>query len=188
MVGFHPDSGDLFAVSNNEPVGWGGTPHHDGANGTMHLSASIVRNTPIEVLESKTTMLVERLEFRPDSGGAGTWRGGAGLQRLIRFLGDGEFLSVVKKTRTSPWGLAGGQDGQTNGFVLHPGTDREERVSTNRASVKAGDRVLVLSGGGGGHGNPRDRDPSRVHDDVSEGYVSPEAALADYDVSIGDQP
>ena len=188
MVGIHPDSGDLFAVSNNEPVGWGGTPHHDGANGTMHLSASIVRNTPIEVLESKTTMLVERLEFRSDSGGAGTWRGGAGLQRLIRFLGDGEFLSVVKKTRTSPWGLAGGQDGQTNGFVLNPGTDREERVSTNRASVKAGDRVLVLSGGGGGHGNPRDRDPSRVHDDVREGYVSPEAALADYDVSIGDQP
>ena len=188
MVGIHPDSGDLFAVSNNEPVGWGGTPHHDGANGTMHLSASIVRNTPIEVLESKTTMLVERLEFRPDSGGAGKWRGGAGLQRLIRFLGDGEFLSVVKKTRTSPWGLAGGHDGQTNGFVLNPGTDREERVSTNRASVKAGDRVLVLSGGGGGHGHPRDRDPSRVHDDVDEGYVSPEAALTDYDVSNGDQP
>jgi N-methylhydantoinase B len=187
MVGIHPDTGDLFAVSNNEPVGWGGTPRHDGANGTMHLSASIVRNTPIEVLESKTTMLVERLEFRPDSGGAGKWRGGAGLQRLIRFLGDGEFLSVVKKTRTSPWGLADGQDGQANGFVLYPGTEREKRVSTNRASVKVGDRVLVLSGGGGGHGNPRDRDPAHVRHDVSEGYVSPEAAQNDYGVSIGDQ-
>jgi N-methylhydantoinase B len=188
MVGIHPDTGDLFAVSNNEPVGWGGTPRHDGANGTMHLSASIVRNTPIEVLESKTTMLVERLEFRPDSGGAGRWRGGAGLQRLIRFLGDGEFLSVVKKTRTSPWGLAGGQDGEPNGFVLNPGTEREERVSTNRASVKAGDRVLVLSGGGGGHGNPRDRDPASVHADVREGYVTPEGARNDYGVTVGDQP
>jgi N-methylhydantoinase B len=188
MVGIHPDTGDLFAVSNNEPVGWGGTPRHDGANGTMHLSASIVRNTPIEVLESKTTMLVERLEFRADSGGAGKWRGGAGLQRLIRFLGDGEFLSVVKKTRTFPWGLAGGRDGQANGFVLHPGTDREERVSTNRATVRAGDRVLVLSGGGGGHGDPRDRDPGRVRDDVSEGYVSPEAAQHDYGVTIPERP
>ena len=187
MVGIHPDTGELFAVSNNEPVGWGGTPRHDGANGTMHLSASIVRNTPIEVLESKTTMLVERLEFRCDSGGAGTWRGGAGLQRLIRFLDDGEFLSVVKKTRTSPWALAGGRDGQPNGFVLNPGTDREERVSTNRAAVKAGDRVLVLSGGGGGHGDPRERDPARVRDDVREGYVSPEAAEREYGVSVGER-
>jgi N-methylhydantoinase B len=186
MVGIHPDTDDMFAVSNNEPVGWGGTPHHDGANGTMHLSASIVRNTPIEVLESKTTMLVERLTFRCDSGGAGKWRGGAGLERLIRFLGDGEFLSVVKKTRTSPWGLAGGHDGETNGFVLHPGTDREQRVSTNRASVKAGDSVLVLSGGGGGHGAPRERDPALVLDDVDEGYVSAEAALRDYGISTAE--
>jgi N-methylhydantoinase B len=188
MVGIHPDTGDMFAVSNNEPVGWGGTPTHDGANGTMHLSASIVRNTPIEVLESKTTMLVERLEFRTDSGGAGKWRGGAGLQRLIRFLGDGEFLSVVKKTRTTPWGLSGGQDGETNGFVLYPGTEREERVSTNRAAVKAGDRVLVLSGGGGGHGDPTERDPDRVRADIREGYVSPEGAQKDYGVEIGDPP
>jgi N-methylhydantoinase B len=187
MVGIHPDTDGMFAVSNNEPVGWGGTPRHDGANGTMHLSASIVRNTPIEVLESKTTMLVERLAFRCDSGGAGKWRGGAGLERLIRFLGDGEFLSVVKKTRTSPWGLAGGHDGETNGFVLHPGTDRERRVSTHRASVKAGDTVLVLSGGGGGHGDPRERDPERVLDDVGEGYVSAQAALNDYGISTGDE-
>jgi N-methylhydantoinase B len=188
MVGIHPDTGDLFAVSNTEPVGWGATPRHDGANGTMHLSASIVRNTPIEVLESKTTMLVERLEFRPDSGGAGKWRGGAGLQRLIRFLGDGEFLSVVKKTRTAPWGLAGGRDGQPNGFVLNPGTDLETAVSTNRASVKAGERVLVLSGGGGGHGDPRDREPDRVLVDVREGYVSRDGAERDYGVTVSEQP
>lgn len=186
MVGVHPDTTELFAVSNNEPVGWGGTPDHDGANGTMHLSASIVRNTPIEVLESKTTMLIEQLAFRTDSGGAGRWRGGAGLERLIRFMGDGEFLSVVKKTRTAPWGLAGGRDGHTNGFVLYPGTDRERAVSTNRAAVRAGDRVLVLSGGGGGHGEPRERDRARVLDDVQEGYVSREAALSDYGVTSED--
>lgn len=182
MVGTHPDTGRMFAVSNNEPVGWGATPRHDGGNATMHLSASIVRNTPIEVLESKTTMLVERLELRQDSSGAGRHRGGAGVQRLIRFLGDGEFLSVIKKTRTRPWGLAGGEDGRTNGFVLHPGTDREQAVSTHREPVKAGDRVLVLSGGGGGHGSARDREQARVLEDVAEGYVSREAARTDYGV------
>ena len=180
MVGTHPDTDALFAVSNNEPVGWGGTPSHDGANATMHLSASIVRNTPIEVLESKTTMLVERLELRTDSGGAGRFRGGAGLERQIRFLGPGEFLSVVKKTRTSPWGLAGGADGETNAFILFPGTERECAVSTHRARVEPGDRVIVRSGGGGGHGDPHDRDVEAIGEDVLEGYVSPKAAMRDY--------
>jgi N-methylhydantoinase B len=188
MVGTHPDTGKMFAVSNNEPVGWGGTPTHDGGNATMHLSASIVRNTPIEVLESKTTMLVERLEFRRDSGGAGRFRGGAGLARMIRFLGDGEFLSVVKKTRTHPWGLDGGHDAETNGFTLFPGTERERAVSTHRQAVAVGDRILVHSGGGGGHGDPGRRDPAKVREDVLEGYVSPEAARRDYGVELGEEP
>lgn len=184
MVGTHPDSGRMFAVSNNEPVGWGATRSHDGGNATMHHSASIVRNTPIEVLESKTTMLVERLELRTDSSGAGRYRGGVGVQRLIRFLGAGEFLSVVKKTRTRPWGLDGGSDAETNGFVLFPGTERERAVSTHREPVQPGDRVLVLSGGGGGHGDPRERQRERVLEDVLEGYVSAAAAEAQYGVDV----
>jgi N-methylhydantoinase B len=182
MVGTHPDTGALFAVSNNEPIGWGGTPTHDGANATMHLSESIVRNTPIEVLESKTTMLIERLEMRPDSGGAGRFRGGAGLRRQIRFLGPGEFLSVVKKTRTFPWGLAGGADGQTNGFILRPDTERERAVSTHREPIEVGDRVLVLSGGGGGHGDPKERAPAAIVEDIHEGYVSQASAQRDYGI------
>lgn len=183
MVGVHPDTNAMFAVSNNEPIGWGATSTHDGANATMHLSANIVRNTPIEVLESKTTMLVERLAMRTDSGGAGRFRGGVGLERLIRFLGAGEFLSVVKKTKTSPWGLDGGCDGATNGFVLFPGTERERRVSTNREPVAPGDRVLVLSGGGGGHGDPARRDRDAIREDVREGYVSEAAAERGYGVT-----
>jgi N-methylhydantoinase B len=107
------------------------------------------------------------------------------VARTIRFLGDGEFLSVVKKTRTRPWGLAGGHDGATNGFVLFPGTERMRAVSTNREPVRTGDRVLVLSGGGGGHGDPALRERARVVEDVREGYVSPEAAEASYGVDVG---
>jgi len=184
MVGIHPDSGQMFAVSNNEPVGWGATPTHDGVSATLHLSESIVRNTPIEVLESKTTMLVERLELRRDSAGAGRFRGGLGVARTIRFLGSGEFLSVVKKTRTRPWGLAGGHEAETNGFVLRPGTERERAVSTHREPVEPGDRVLVLSGGGGGHGDPAERDPERIVDDIREGYVSEAAAARDYGLTL----
>ena len=182
MVGVHPDTGALFAVSNNEPVGWGGTPHHDGTNAATHVSGSTGRITPVEVLEAKTGMFFERMEIRTDSGGAGRFRGGAGLRRDIRFVTPGEFLSVIKKTRVRPWALAGGVEPEPNQVVLFPGTPREERVSTKRTAVEVGDRVTLLTAGGGGHGDPRDRDPAAVREDVAEGYVSREAARDVYGV------
>ncbi|MCS5734427.1 hydantoinase B/oxoprolinase family protein [Herbiconiux daphne] len=184
MVGDHPDTGEFFAISNNDPVGWGGTPEHDGLDATIHISESTVRSTPIEVLEARSGMLFERLEMRTDSGGAGKHRGGTGLQRDIRFVSPGEFLSVIKKTRTKPWALEGGLEPDPNQVVVFPGTDREERVSTKRVPVQPGDLIRLLTAGGGGHGDPAERDPALVRRDVSEGYVSREAAASVYGVEL----
>ena len=186
MIGTHPDTGQMFAISNNDPVGWGATPRHDGASALIHLSESIVRNTPLEVLETKTTMLIERAELRPDSGGAGQYRGGLGLHRDIRFLTDGEFLTVMKKTKSPPWALEGGRETDPNTVILFPGTERERRVSTKRTAVAAGDRVTLLTAGGGGYGDPAKRDRQRVREDVAEGYVSADAARTVYGVSPDD--
>ncbi|MEV5555720.1 hydantoinase B/oxoprolinase family protein [Nonomuraea wenchangensis] len=176
MVGTHPDTGRLFAVSNNDAVGWGGTPAHDGIGPANHPAQTQARNTPVEVLEARTGMFFERLELRTDSGGAGRHRGGVGLRRDIRFTTPGEFLSVIKKTRSRPWALDGGLEPDPNQVIVFPGTDREARVSTKRVKVEPGDRVTLLTAGGGGHGDPRERDPEAVRRDVAEGYVSPEAA------------
>ncbi|MDF5754225.1 hydantoinase B/oxoprolinase family protein [Spongiactinospora sp. TRM90649] len=184
MVGVHPDTGQMFAVSNNDLVGWGGTTEHDGMNAATHISGSAGRNTPVEVLEARTGMFFERVEMRTDSGGPGRHRGGVGLRRDIRFTTPGEFLSVIKKTRSRPWALAGGHEPDPNQVVLFPGTDREERVSTRRTAVRPGDRVTLLTAGGGGHGDPRDRDAEAVRRDVAEGYVSPEAAREIYGTSV----
>ena len=102
MVGNHPAGGRFFAVSNNDSVGWGATATHDGNHATNSISQSLVRNTPIEVMETKTGMFFERLELRADSEGAGRFRGGLGQRLEIRFLSDGEFLSVIKKSKTRP--------------------------------------------------------------------------------------
>ena len=184
MVGTHPDTNEFFAISNNDPVGWGGTPEHDGLDSTIHISESTVRSTPIEVLEARSGMLFERLEIREDSGGAGRFRGGAGLQRDIRFVSDGEFLSVIKKTRSAPWALEGGLEPDPNQVIVFPGTEREARVSTKRVPVRAGDLIRLLTAGGGGHGDPADRDPDAVRRDVSEGYVSKRAARDVYGVEL----
>ncbi|MFV2018383.1 hydantoinase B/oxoprolinase family protein [Micromonospora sp. LOL_023] len=186
MVGIHPDTGQLFAVSNNDPVGWGGTREHDGMNAATHVSGSTGRMTPIEVLEARTGMFFERFEMRTDSGGAGRHRGGAGLRRDIRFVTAGEFLSVIKKTKSAPWALDGGAQPDPNQVIVFPGTERERRVSTKRTPVVPGDRITLLTAGGGGHGDPGERDPDAVREDVAEGYVSPAAARDVYGVDVDD--
>jgi N-methylhydantoinase B len=185
MVG-HDPLGNLYAVSNNDPVGWGATIKHDGANATNHISGSLVRNTPIEVMEIRTGMLMESLELRTDSGGAGRFRGGLGSTRQIAFRSSGEFLSVVKKTKTRPWALDGGSDTDPISMVLFPGTAKEKRVGTYRAKVTAGDHATVNTAGGAGYGAPDARDPALVLEDVLEGYVSEDAARSIYRVVIKD--
>jgi len=185
MVG-HDEAGQLYAVSNNDAIGWGGTLDHDGANATNHISGSLVRNTPIEVMEMKTGMFIEAFELATDSGGAGTHRGGLGLRRRIRFRTPGEFLSVTKKTRTRPWALAGGTESHPNGVVFFVGSANERRVGTYRAAVAPDDVVECRTGGGAGYGPADRRTPAAVLDDVREGYVSVEAARREYGVVIAD--
>jgi N-methylhydantoinase B len=184
MVGHDSKTGALYAVSNNDPVGWGGTARHDGVNATAHISGSLVRNTPIEVLEMKTAMFIESCELRTDSGGAGAHRGGLGVDRRIRFLSDGEFLTVTKKTKTRPWALRGGLEPVSTTMNLQLAGAPERAVGTYRAKVAAGDVAFARSAGGGGYGSPLDRASQAVVQDVLDGYVSSEAAKDVYGVVL----
>ncbi|MEM3081256.1 MAG: hydantoinase B/oxoprolinase family protein [Nitrososphaerota archaeon] len=186
MVGIHPDNGKLYALSNNEPVGWGACSTHDGANALQHRSSAVVRNTPIEVLESRTAMIIERLELITDSGAPGKFRGGLGVLREIKFTSDGELISVMKKTKTKPWGLNGGWDAEPTSLLLYAGSFQEKKVGTYRAKVKKGDKCVLKTAGGGGWGKPSERDPEAVLEDVLDGYVSIECAESIYGVAIRD--
>jgi N-methylhydantoinase B len=184
MVGIHPETKRLFVVSNNDGVGWGATANHDGSNAASHLSGNLMHNTPIEVLEMKTGMFMENLELRTDSGGAGKFRGGLGLRRDVRFVSDGELISVRKKTKTRPWSIAGGREAEPHGMFVYVDTHRERRGGTYRAKVAAGDRARSITAGGGGYGYPEQRDPARVLEDVLDGYVSRVAAREIYKVVV----
>ncbi|WP_234992169.1 hydantoinase B/oxoprolinase family protein [Roseisalinus antarcticus] len=173
MIGTHPETGAGYALSNNESVGWGATARHDGRLAGSHLSQSIVRNTPIEVLETRTAMRVDRFELRPDSFGDGRHRGGPGVLRELSFTAPGEFLTIAKKTRTRPWAIAGGQEPEPTCFTYFPGTDRERRAGTWRAPVQPGDRVRVETAGGAGYGDPATRDAAAILRDEQDGLRRP---------------
>jgi N-methylhydantoinase B len=183
-VGFDPRTSRDFVISNNEGIGWGAGRDHDGANAQQHLSQSVVRNTPVEVLEQRAPLLHHRVELVPDSGGAGRYRGGVGVRREVEMLAPCEVLSMKKKTKTSPWSLAGGHESEPSFMRLWPGTPAERRVGMHRASMALGDRFVNVTAGGGGWGDPLTRAAELVLADVRDGYVSAAAARGIYGIDV----
>jgi N-methylhydantoinase B len=159
---------------------YGGGFGHDGATGAAtHLSN--LHSTPIEVLESEFPCRITRFDFVPDSGGAGRWRGGLGVRREYELLEDAVVIRRFNKTKFPPKGVAGGQAGTKARFIVRVGTPQEyETPASARVEMKAGERFLLQSAGGGGYGDPRERDRAALARDIAEGYVTKEAAVRDY--------
>ncbi len=144
-------------------------------------------NTPVEIFESDTPLIVEERSLVPDSGGPGKKRGGLGRRKIIR-VPDDELAPLAPVTiavqagrfRYPPEGLFGGGDGSKAQFLKN-----EEPADPSGLTVAApGDTVAFYSAGGGGYGNPFERDPRDVAEDVQNGYVSIEKAREDYGVII----
>jgi N-methylhydantoinase B len=129
-------------------------------------------------------MFIEWYGYRPDSGGAGRFRGGVGVGRAYRFLAPSTGICLVYKTKTKPWPIGEGRPGDNNHIVLNPGTDREVVQGGSYNLLQTGDVLVNNTGGGGGYGNPFDREPERVARDVRNGFVSVEGAARGYGVAV----
>jgi N-methylhydantoinase B len=192
--GLHPEYGDYYTNYHIEGSGWGGTIDHDG-NSVLCPNNGNCRNTPVEILETKYPFLVEEYRLRPDSAGAGRWRGGLASSRTFRVTAQLTVNALFDRTRTQGPGIFGGQAGASSGiFIQRPGDDRFRRFSEafgtvsdskfTRVVVSEGDRIQLESAGGGGLGDPRQRPRELVAEDVRQGLVSTEMArqLYGYDV------
>jgi N-methylhydantoinase B len=159
---------------------YGGGMGHDGASATAtHLSNLHI--TPIEILESEFPCRITRFDLMPDSGGAGRWRGGLSLQREYELLEDATVIRRYDKSRFPPNGVAGGKAGRGARFVIRPCTAQEYVTpSSGRYELKAGERFLLQSAGGGGCGEPPARDHAALAHDMAEGYVTAGRAKRDY--------
>ena len=171
--GYDPATGKSWVHFEIEVGGWGARPDSDGLDG---FSAHIhnVANTPIEVVETTVPVRVERYEFIADSGGKGKYRGGLGLRRDFRVMQPDATLNLLgDHAKFPPRGMRGGGDGATGRYVLNPETP-EERVMPNKLSnypLQNGDVISMQTPGGGGYGEPAERDPQNEERDRREGKV-----------------
>ena len=160
--------------------GWGAKHNGDGCNATIAMNDGDTHNGPSEQVEAKYPLLVERYALRPDSGGAGRFRGGLGCEQVVQARHDIRFNSQMDRVKCKPWGLEDGLSGFGNSVAIHRfGTAQEQRFHNGKALnqvLHAGDAYILRSGGGGGFGSPLDRDLDALARDVRCGYVSKDAA------------
>ncbi|MFI7128181.1 hydantoinase B/oxoprolinase family protein [Nonomuraea sp. NPDC050153] len=170
----------------------GGTGARDGADGVDGRDSGIsnLSNNPVETVETEIGVEILRYGLRTDSGGAGRWRGGCGLELTFRVRGEGSKLLArgLERMCFRPWGVLGGGPGAATELIVNPGTPRERRhFKIDLLPLEPGDVVTLLTSGAGGYGDPYTRDPEAVLRDVERGVVSFEAAAREYGVALAER-
>jgi N-methylhydantoinase B len=162
---------------------YGGGNGNDGASAlATHLSNLHI--TPIEILESEFPCRISAFDLVADSGGAGEFRGGLAFRRSYELLQHATVVRRYDRAKFPPNGVAGGKPGSRSRFVIRLGTDEQQEMPASGSyDLRAGDRFLLQSAGGGGYGDPRKRDRAALAHDIAEGYVSADAAVRDYEGS-----
>jgi N-methylhydantoinase B len=168
-------------------VGFGARPFADGIDGVYYVAQ---KNYPVEFAEMEFGVCIERYSMHRDSGGPGTYRGGCGVIRDIRVIADeGILASRLENVKHPAWGVNGGQSGRPGRLLVNPGTpeERELKPLSDNNRLRQGDLLRIMTPGGGGWGDPLERDVALVRDDVRDGFVSIESALQDYGVVLDPQ-
>ena len=170
-----------FTLTVFQVGGTGARPTKDGLSAVGFPSG--VAGVPAEVIESLSPVVLKRRQLRPDSGGAGTWRGGLGQLTEFARRGEGKWSvsSIADRTQYPAPGLLGGQSGATGAVSLGNGTQLHAKALID---LNSADVVHVNLPGGGGYGDPMKRDVEKVLWDVIEGYISPEEAEKKYGVAV----
>ncbi len=184
--GLKPASGDFYVYLETIAGGQGAHSSGDGLSGVqVHMTNT--SNLPIEALELEYPLLVRQYKLRQDSGGAGKYRGGLGIQREIEALVSGTtFSSLADRQKIAPWGLKGGGEGMPGQYILVRKNGQTCRLGSKESGVllDVGDMVSIQTPGAGGYGDPLEREPERVLTDIVEGKVSSQMARVRYGVVI----
>ncbi|MBI2801952.1 MAG: hydantoinase B/oxoprolinase family protein [Gammaproteobacteria bacterium] len=174
--------GKLFLMREIFGAGSGARPYADGTDAVDLVPYS--KNLPAEFVEQRFPVTVERVGLAIDSGGPGKYRGGLGYVKELRTLVDAHYTTVTERTAFACIGINGGRWGAPGASVKNPGTPQEESVffSRDAVPVQAGDLIRLVTPGGGGWGDPLEREVEAVRMDVVRRLVSHGSAERDYGV------
>jgi N-methylhydantoinase B/oxoprolinase/acetone carboxylase alpha subunit len=184
--GRHPVTGRWYSQYEILNGGTGARPDADGVSAMDELVVNVM-NTPVEAVETEFPVRIERYELAADSAGPGKFRGGLGVRRQWRNLTEETNVNLrMDRFKYASPGVFGAKPAKASKAVLNPGRPEERMLTSKIAGLrfKRDELLSVEFAGGGGLGNPRERDPARVREDVVRGYVSLEAARDDYGVVL----
>jgi N-methylhydantoinase B len=188
LHGISPIDGKFF-IGAVGPLGggWGAKAREDGVGVTVCINDGDTHNSPCEQIEAKYPLLVERYALRTDSGGAGRTRGGLGAEMVIQALAPMSVNSTIERVHCAPWGLGGALAGSGNSVAIRVNGEWKHDLPNAKLMsyrLSRGDGFMLRSGGGGGFGDPHERNAERIAHDLREGYISPAAAVRDYGAVI----
>ncbi len=183
--GVDPRTNEYYSYVETYGGGQGALFNADGMDG-VHVHMTNTMNTPTEVIEIAYPLRVERYGLVSDSDGPGRFRGGLGLTREMTTVDHRATISIGTERRAiRPWGLQGGkQGGASASWIVQPDGKRKDLPTKVTIQVEAGTRIVLQTAGGGGFGDPMERDPELVSQDVAEGFINTERAALEYGVAV----
>ena len=187
VSGRRPEDNSLFLFSGLIGGGWGAKHDSDGRCATVAINDGDTHNSPVEQIEAKFPLLVERYALRQDFGGAGEHRGGLGTEQVVQARAQIRFHAQIDRVKCRPWGLYGGLAGFGNSVAIHRFGEPEQQFDNGKAFnlvLEPGDAYIKRSGGGGGFGSPLDREAALVVADVAQGYISKDKAEQHYGLAF----
>ena len=186
ISGLNPQTGDLYVMGEPLVGGWGASLDQDGDSGQFCSANGETFNIPIELAESRYGFEIDQYAFHQEDGGAGEFRGGKGVVLDYRVTADEAQLTYsATRTVSRPWGAANGHEGSCNRaqILRNDGSVETYSMVTGAKAVK-GEIFRLISGTGGGYGDPKRRDRSKLLRDVRDGFVTHEQARRDYGVDL----
>ena len=184
--GTHPDTGRQYTIIEPQLGGWGARRGHDGNHATFSAVHGETFNCPAEINEARNGLHVDRMTLNPEPGGEGRFAGGRGIVIDYRIRSDDGFLTAeYTRSRFPAWALDGGREGSPNYIEFIPRKGKRRRFASVSGLPAAKDDVIrVVTGNGGGFGDPKRRDPELVRRDVENGLLTTERAREVYGVEV----